>query len=386
MRGSKVCAWAAAALLATFGAPALAADADVFDAFAQELVRTQSIPGMAIAVIHDRKVVKLQGYGFADMAAGRAMTPDTPMMIASISKPILGIQILRLADRSRLDLDADVNHYLPFRLDNPKLADETITLRHLATHTSGIVDVDAAGESPVSDRPWPLADYLRSVLTPEGAGPLAGRHFTADVPGTRREYSNIGARVAGAAVEQAAGASLRDLMRREVFRPLGMRRTSWSARDFPAGELALRYEVAPCRPPPCELTPSRLRVEPQNFNTNYPDGGVHSTARDLAALSMALLNEGRRGRYAMLKPDTFRAMLAPQLERVGESRQRFFWRERDGLVGHQGSDVGVFTGFYFDAARGDGFVVLMNRTPDARTEAAMAELTARLRRTYFQAK
>lgn len=371
-------------ILPLVAALALAAPAvaDPFDTYAEALRAEQDIPGLSVAVIHRRKIVKLQGYGFADREARRPMTADTPMNIASISKPILGVQILRLADRRRLTLDADVNRWLPFRLDNPKLEGEVVTLRQLATHTSGVIDVDAEGETPLSDRPWALTDYLASVLTPGGAGYRGGVHFRTEPPGAVREYSNMGARLAGLAAERAGGAPLQEQMAREVFRPLGMTRTSWEARDYRPGVLAVRYDMAGCDPAPCASgVPRKLEPKPQNANTNYPDGGVHSSARDLSRLALALLNGGRSGGYAMLSDEAFREMLRPQL--TTETRQRFFWRERDGMIGHMGSDYGVFTSLYFDPATGDAFVVLMNRTPDARTERAMGELVATIRAMWF---
>lgn len=374
-----------AAILALGAAPAVATPDPGFDAYVEGLRGARQIPGVAIAVIRDRRIVKLQGYGLADAERGRAMTADTPMNVASVSKPILGLEILRLAERGRLDLDGDINRDLPFVIDNPNVAGETVTLRQLATHTSAIIDFDAEGESPTSDRPLPLADYLQSVLTPGGARYREGRHYAAWSPGTSRECSNMGARVAGLAAQRIGGAPLARLMARDVFRPLGMTRTSWEARDYRPGELAVRYEVVTCKPGPCaDGKARRLEPRPPNLNTNYPDGGVHSSAADLSRLAMAILNGGRAGQYVLVRPDTFAMMLRPQLTDPGESRQRFFWRERDGMVGHSGSDYGVFTAFYFDVARGEAVVVLINRTPDLSTESAMSELLAKIRATYFR--
>lgn len=110
------------------------------DKFAAALIEEDAIPGMAIAVVKDGKVVHMQGYGFANASTRRPMTPDTPMNIASISKPILGIVLLQLRDRGLLDLDANVNALLPFRVENRHAQGVPITIRQLATHTSSIGD------------------------------------------------------------------------------------------------------------------------------------------------------------------------------------------------------------------------------------------------------
>ena len=111
-----------------------------FDGFLTAVMEEESIPGLAIAVIRRRELVRLEGRGWADGASGRKMTADTPLNIASISKPILGIALLQLRDKGLLDLDADINGYVPLRIVNPNSPATPITLRQLATHTSSIAD------------------------------------------------------------------------------------------------------------------------------------------------------------------------------------------------------------------------------------------------------
>lgn len=219
------------------------------DGFAAALIDEQAIPGLAIAVVKDQKIVHMQGYGFADLRSHTPMTPDTPMNIASISKPILGIVLLQLRDEGRLDVDADINGLLPFRVEHPNSGGGPITIRQLATHTSGIADYyDTADYQPGADSPRPLNDYLRSLLSPEGARYDGGAHYLDAKPGTVREYSNLGAGVAGAVAERAGGAPLAALAKDNIFAPLGMANSSWLLADYPAGKLATRYEVYQCLP------------------------------------------------------------------------------------------------------------------------------------------
>lgn len=380
--------------------PIVSDAAKSFDGFATALIDEQAIPGLAIAVVKDRKIVHMRGYGFADLRARTPMTADTPMNIASISKPILGIVLLQLRDKGQLDLDADINRFLPFRVDHPQAKGRPITLRQLATHTSGIADYyDTADYQPGADSPTPLTMYLRSLLTPAGARYDAGGHYLDAQPGTVREYSNLGAGVAGAAAERAGGAPLSALAKENIFAPLGMTNSSWLLADYPAGKLATRYEVYQCLPYTslCASTgepkrnyligrifrPARAdrRVEPypQFGNPNYPDGGVNASARDLTLLAQSLLAGGKTRDGRLLSPASFDEMLKLQLPPSIDDRQRFFWRDRDGMTGHAGSDEGVYTSFYFDRAKGDAIIVLMNRTPDLATEDAMARLFARIK-------
>lgn len=373
-------------------------DAKSFDGFAEALIDEQAIPGLAVAVVKDHQIVHMKGYGFADVQSRRPMTPDTPMNIASISKPILGIILLQLRDKGSLDLDADVNAHLPFRVNNPHADGIPISIRQLATHTSGIADYyDPADYHRGADSPVGLTTYLRSILSADGARYDRGAHYLDAKPGTVREYSNPGAGVAGAVAEQVGGAPLAALAQENLFGPLGMTNSSWLLADYPAGKLATRYEVSQCLPrtgfcadttdPKLNyvigkvLRPSRadrrLEAYPQFGNPNYPDGGVNASARDLALLAQSLLAKGKTSNGWLLKPASFEEMLKLQLPPSIDDRQRFFWRDRDGMTGHAGSDRGVYTSFYFDRAKGSAIIVLMNRTPDLETEDAMARLFER---------
>ncbi|RYD44881.1 MAG: class A beta-lactamase-related serine hydrolase [Sphingomonadales bacterium] len=370
------------------------------DGFAAALIDEQAIPGLAIAVVKDQKIVHMQGYGFADLRSHTPMTPDTPMNIASISKPILGIVLLQLRDEGRLDVDADINGLLPFRVEHPNSGGGPITIRQLATHTSGIADYyDTADYQPGADSPRPLNDYLRSLLSPEGARYDGGAHYLDAKPGTVREYSNLGAGVAGAVAERAGGAPLAALAKDNIFAPLGMANSSWLLADYPAGKLATRYEVYQCLPYTSlcastgepkrnyligkifrpASTDRRIKAYPQFGNPNYPDGGVNASARDLTLLAQSLLARGETKGGRLLSPASFEEMLKLQLPSSIDDRQRFFWRDRDGMTGHAGSDEGVYTSFYFDREQGDAIIVLMNRTPDLETENAMARLFVRIK-------
>jgi CubicO group peptidase (beta-lactamase class C family) len=378
-----------------------------FDGFITALLAEESIPGLAIAVIEHREIVRLEARGFADVASGRKMTVDTPINIASISKPILGIVLLQLQDQGLLDPDADINGYLPFRVVNPHSQTTPITLRQLATHTSSIADfADPADYAPDVDSPVSLSDHVRGLLTPEGKRYDAGAHYLEAKPGSVREYSNLGAGVAGAVAEAVGGKPLAVLARDGVFAPLGMQHSSWVLQDYPPGELATRYEVRQCIPflSICATSTEpkmnyligwvfnpaakyrTFEPYPQYGNPNYPDGGVHSSVRDLALLTLSILNDGKYDGGELLSAASFDDMLELQLPGSLDDRQRFFWRDRYGLTGHAGSDRGVFTSLYFDKKKGNAVIVLMNRTPDGDTEAAMERIYERVASAQFAAR
>jgi CubicO group peptidase (beta-lactamase class C family) len=331
------------------------------------------------------------------------MTPDTPINLASVSKPVLGMGLIRLHDEGRLDLDADVNAYLPFEIDNPNMEGEVITVRTLAAHTSGIGDFyDTDEYTPGTDAPQALDVFLADLLAPTGARFESGAHYLKTAPGEARAYSNLGAGIAGAILESVTDETLAAYQQRTLFAPLGMTRTSWRIADYNPAELAVRYGVRQCMPllPMCANTeqpiwneivarvfdpPRRFKgyeAYPQLGNPNYPDGGLNASARDLGVLMQTLVNDGVHGGSPLFSAESMEEMFRPQAVDL-DDRQRFFWRDRDGFTGHAGSDRGVFTYFYFDRASRSGYVVLINRTPDAGTERAMDAIVARIKTDFL---
>ena len=379
-------------------------EAGAFAEFVPNLLEHYAIPGLALSVITDNKLTHVQAYGFANVERQVAMSVDTPLNVASVSKPILGITILQLAEQGRLDLDTDVNEYLPFRIANPH-NNSKITLRHLATHTSGIVDLDHIADyySARSAEHLPLIQYLERRLDPGGALFKDGAHYLKAEAGTVRQYSNLGAGVAGAVVESVTKCGLQALTQSALFMPLKMTNSSWLVSHFRTDQLGTRYRVEQCLPWPrlCTDTESpianyianvafaRLETQkqfhayPHYDNPNYPDGGVHASIADLTKLASWLLAPDETRDTTILGHRSFSEMLALQLAPELSMSQRFFWRDRNGLTGHTGSDRGIYSSFYFDRASGFAVVFLMNRTPDATTEQAAEKLYQRVRQEFL---
>jgi CubicO group peptidase (beta-lactamase class C family) len=157
----------------------------------------------------DRAALTASGAsGLADRARRRPLTIDDPVRIASISKLVVALGVMRLVEQGRLDLDRDVSEYLGWSLRNPAFPDRPITLRLLLSHRSSLKDdVDYA---------IPFGTGLRSVL----ANPAA---FDAEhSPGSFFRYSNLNFPVIASVMERATGERFDALMARLVLRPLGL--------------------------------------------------------------------------------------------------------------------------------------------------------------------
>ncbi|MDQ3519789.1 MAG: beta-lactamase family protein [Gemmatimonadota bacterium] len=259
------------------------------DSIFASYMRRYAEPSLALIVVHGDSVFFQRGYGFEDARSRRPVDPDSTLFnIASISKLITATAAMQLVERGKLELDRDVNSYLPEdRRIEPGA--RPITLRQLLSHTSGL---DGPFMRDVVARPEllvPLATYFAMYPARRGRPPGEIR------------YSNHGMALAGHIVELVAGGSLAGYADSSIFGALGMRRSTFVQPPPPA--LAARVATAGSGPVPNALLP-------------YPAGSMVSTAADMGRFMHAHLNGGlvhsRTGSARILADSTVRRMHARQ--------------------------------------------------------------------------
>lgn len=321
-----------------------------------------TVPGLAWARF-DRDDASASGIGVADMERGVPATADTAFEAASIAKTIIATCVMQLVEEHAVSLDADVSKYVGFRVGNG-----TITLRHLLTHTSTIVDLPASAAQGLQ----PLGDFLGGYLLDAGS---AGVFLDAS-PGTSPVYSNVGASLAALAVEKVTGKAFVERARERVFVPLGMAHTALGRRTLPSDTpLAAPYKARGT---------SFVRLV-EVLHTLYPVVDLFSTSRDLARFGRAILRGGELDGARILSDRSVDTMLRAQLADAAPD-QALGWQLRTmgkhHVVGHEGEDAGASTGFYLDTKARVGALVLANGDafqsgePDRAT--AIAELLERL--------
>lgn len=333
-----------------------------FDTFVDEQLRAHTIPGAAVALVRDGEVVWSKGYGFANVNDERPVTADTPFMIASVSKAVMGVALMHAVENNTVALDADINDYLDFTVKNPRLAtlseqgDSSITLRHLATHTSGITDRDWLYTNSYSygDPVISLEAFLRDYFSLDGKQFRTEGNFLDSAPGKTSAYSNIGAGLAGHVIGAATGQRLDVYAREHIFIPLGMTNTGWFLADFTdPSQIAQPHAFA-------------NRAFPHYGYPTWPDGQLRTSANDLARLLAMVMNGGQLDGVRILETETVDAMLTkqqfPGLAAV--AGEGIFWSyTRSGMVGHNGGDHGATTAMYINPATNTGVVVLSNASP-----------------------
>lgn len=329
---------------AAAAAPAPVSTPAAIDSVIAAKMAEAGLMGVAGSVFVDGREVWSKGYGHRDYLRTQPFTPMTPMTIASISKTFTGVAMMRLVAEGKLDLDADVNRYLPFRVRNPRFPDIPITLRMIATHTSSITDrweVYRATYHWGGDAAESLPDFITSYFAPDGHR-YSADNYTTLAPGKARDYSNIGAGLVGFIIERLTGDRLDAYTRRHILTPLGMRSTGWFLRDLPTAELSTQFIARDGWAIPL----------PRYGGTTYPDGGVRTTVSDLTRFFQALLNHGEHDGVRILPAAQADEMTRFQFsgpafpEGYGaEGNSGLFWRTRRNgeFIGHGGNDPGVQT-------------------------------------------
>ena len=320
--------------------------------------------GLQVAVVQGDSILLERALGVADMATGRPVTADTRFLTASTTKAFTALAAIALDERGTVDLDASLAELLPAAQLDSGLSARDITLRDLLAMRSGI-----GQDGPV---------VVRTAFTGEFDTPTLLRLLRYHAPsrrGRRFEYGNLGYNVAALALEQAAGRPWQRLVEETVLEPLGMQETVSRLSALPADRIAM----------PHALEPGGQRRIPlyKSDRTLHAAGGHLTTARDLARLAIAHLNQGKvpgaRGLPAS-------AIAASQRRETDQDREFAFVHRNgwglgldiadyrgDTLFERNGSFTGYYSHFSFMPSRGIGVAVLANSDAGGMAAEAIAQ-------------
>jgi CubicO group peptidase (beta-lactamase class C family) len=334
----------------------------------------------AWATFDARGIARSGAAGLADRAAGRALTIDDPVRIASITKLHVALGVMRLVEQGKLDLDEDVSGHLGWTLRNPGFPDRPITLRLLLSHRSSLRD-DVSYALPLD------MTVQQAVAAPEA---WDREH----PPGSFFRYSNLGFPVVASIMEQATGERFDRLMDRLVLKPLALDACfNWTTcSDSAIARAAVLYApdgtvvrddlkgarpacpVVPAASGGCDLSDYRLGSNGALFS---PQGGLRISVRDLARVGGLLL---RRGRLADGRRFLSEASLA-EMERLhwrfdganGDTEGSFYcgyglamqilaqcapkddpFGDARARTGHAGDAYGLRSGLWIDRTTGRG--------------------------------
>jgi len=302
-------------------------------------MREQRIPGLALAVLRDGKVVKTQGYGLANVELNVAVKPETVFQTGSVGKQFAATAVMMLVEEGKAGLADKLSKYL----EGTPAAWKDVTVRNLLTHTSGIADYTDHEYMKSGGLINPRGDYTEAELY-EKLLQLPLNFET----GTKWKYSNTGYVLLGFLIHKVTGEFYGDFLQERIFRPLGMSTT----------RIISEADIVPNRASGYELVKGEIKNQEwvsATLNTTA-DGALYTNVIDLGKWDAALYTE------RLLKRASFEQMWTPVKLRDGKTYPYgfgWFLNEANGhrLIEHGGS----WQGFTMNISRyvDDGLTVIV---------------------------
>ena len=351
-----------------------AADFPAADDLMLRLMPMDNVPGVALALINDGRIVLEKGYGYRDLETQAPVTAATLFNIGSISKSFAALGIAQLVDQQQVNLDTPVIKYIPgLRLSDPQAA-QAVTLRQLLSHTSGLP----------SDEQWPpqVPSTRRGIIDEFTSMPITAQ------PGTRFQYCSRCIVLAAYVLERITGQSWEAYTRAQIFEPLGMTMASF-------GPLGL--ELAPDRAQPYRHDAVLGEVPVPWGRLQYleplgPAGGIDASVVDMARYALFQLDgmlSGRRVVSAQMMVELHRPEIAVGEDWTPAARAEnlhyalgWFTADVHGehLIFHNGANPGFRAAIGLVPSSKTGVVLLTNGESDRFTDAAERSLIDQLLR------
>jgi CubicO group peptidase (beta-lactamase class C family) len=351
----------------------------------QSYVDRQEFAGIVAVIGRGDGILVHEAIGFLDLAHRQPMPKDALFRIASMTKPVTAIGIMILVDERKLAIDDPVERHLPEFRGQKLVAERTdettvlrrprrpITIRDLLTHTSGLPDRTQLQAEIFLRRNRSLAEAVMAY----SQMPLEFE------PGTSWAYCNMGIDVLGRLIEVASGQSYEDFLAERIFRPLGMKDTTF----YPSPNQLRHAAEAGMKRDGKLVAPLRSLFDPQpDARYPMPCGGLFTTAEDLSRLYRMMLGRGALNGVRILSKEGVAAMTIPQTGgvRPGATDTGFGWAvvrgaQRDnshlslGSFGHSGA---LHTNAWIDPRKDLFTIVLLQRQglPSADGVAIKTEL------------
>lgn len=316
--------------------------------------------------------IKVNCFGYADLDTKKPLTKDTIFRIASVSKVIVALCIMKLVEEKKLDIYEDVSKYLGFKLRNPNFPDKKITLEMIMTQTSSLND---GYENP--ERGYDAANStLEFVSLEEMLSKPGTKFYTTDTflncePGSRWQYSNLGCGVLACIIEKVTNEYFTDYVRRVLLKPLGID-GSFRVEDIENKDLiaTLYYQDNN------ELVKSRdLPIYIERQNPRYPlgnnfrlvAGGLFISIENLAKIMELMMHKGTYKDFKFLEPATIDLMEQvhwegispdPSYKKKGLQLNLIDGYTKETLKGHFGNAYGLRS--YMLYTRDYGYIYISN--------------------------
>ena len=338
--------------------------------------------GFSVAIVNGKGTLYEKGFGYSNIETKEKYTKNTIQHIASISKTLIGVALMKAQELGHLNLDDPIQNYLPFKVINPFHPNIPITIRHLASHTSGINDTEQYMDNAwiiaknqdltnistdypeqrlnMPEKNVPMAVYLQEYLTPKGKFYQEDNYINFK-PGKNFNYSNVAATLAALVIEKATTQKFDLFTQHYILKPLGMTASGWSLYDVDISKHSRLYRTD-------------NSVLPFYTAITYPDGMLISSSSDMAKYLTELI-KGYSGEGTLLKKESYKELFTKQLNEAhfGDKKRNadnpyndeynsgiFMGFSALGYIGHSGGDAGVGTWLFFDENTKTGRYIVKN--------------------------
>ena len=317
----------------------------------EKVFENSNLPSLSACIFTENGIEWSKYLGFANLENGVKANEETIYHIGSISKLFVVTAIMQLAEQGKLDIDEDINNYLPFNIMHPDFPDIPLTTRMLLTHTAGLVK---PGTYNSQNGMWnqfppdmgpPPSEWVPQYLI-QGTTDYDPNLWILIQPGEYEVYSNIGICVAASIVEELTQQNFREYCKENIFIPLEMNSTSYNYADLDWGRIAIMYNK-------------------NGYGNTYLDnrvnaaGGAKSTPKDLSHFAICYMNKGIYNGTRILTEESVNIILEIQNEASGKC---LIWNTYHGnWYGHTGGlELGTSTTLTIQPERKTGLIIFTN--------------------------
>lgn len=346
-----------------------------------ELVKNSHLVGFSTAIINKDSIVYAKGFGYSNKGTKTPYTINTIQPIASISKTLLGVALMKAQEMGKLNLNDNINDYLPFKIYNPNFPNEKITIQQLANHTSSIIDGDQYDRAYIfkdqipsfyNDLPdetkqevkeavdlfnmneWmPISDFIENQYSENGIW-YSKENFSTNLPGSTYKYSNMGANIAAYIIDLVSGESYIEFVQKHILDPLQMTKSGWPSKNYQPSNVSTLYWYG--------------YPTPEYEQITYGDAGFMTNITDFSKFLITMI-QGYNGKDNILKATSYKEMMKDPMS--DDFRKGIFWSIDSKKIGHSGNDPGVISHAYFLRENGKGIIIFVNTS---ETENDMSEV------------
>ncbi len=351
-----------------------------FKNYFNSLCEKYQVIGANIIVADEKSILQANSYGYSDKENQELINNDTILRIASISKIIIALGIMKLVEQKKLNLNDDISKYLGFTVRNPKYPNVPITIKMVTTQTSSITDgySDELDEIPLVGyngvNGMNVDCYLKDLLFNKNSQYYTDLTFGDYKPGTKYNYSNFGCGILACVIEKVTDTYYVDYIYNLLFKPLDI------DGSFKIGYIQNKDRIGAIYSPTGRkrdknvFLNSQIKLYPLGENYRGPAGGCYISNNDLSKIMRMLINKGTFNNIKLFEEETIELMY--QQVWFGDSDDEYRAKsvqmrvyEKLGfpiLRGHTGGAYGVHSFMFFNIKHKLGICFISNGSHDSQ--------------------